>query len=120
MHELSVCRSLLHQVREIAVGQGACRVRRIHVRIGALAGVEPQLLQQVFPLALSGALFGQTELAVETAPVRVHCPRCNEESAAASNCLRCGVCGHWRTRLVSGDEMLLTHVELVMEEGGDV
>jgi hydrogenase nickel incorporation protein HypA/HybF len=44
--------------------------------------------------------------------VRVRCTRCGADCEAAPNRLLCGACGDYRTRLASGDEMLLASLEL--------
>lgn len=112
MHELSVCLSLLDQVQAIARQHGATRVERIVLKIGPLSGVEPPLLQNAYPLAAAGTIAAEAALAIETAPVRVYCTACRQESSATPNRLICAQCGNYRTRLVSGDEMLLARVEL--------
>jgi hydrogenase nickel incorporation protein HypA/HybF len=116
VHELSVCHALLDQVARVAAEHHAEAVSRIVLRVGPLAGVEPQLLAQAFPLARAGTVAADAELVVETAPVRVRCDTCGAETDAAVNRLVCGKCGDWRTKLVSGNEMLLETVELVTSE----
>lgn len=113
MHELSVCQGMLGQVEAIARSHHASGVRRIRVQVGPLSGVEPQLLEQAFPLARAGTVAEQAELVIESLPVRVHCETCGRDSDAAPNRLLCAACGDWHTRLVSGDELLLASVELV-------
>jgi hydrogenase nickel incorporation protein HypA/HybF len=81
-------------------------------RIGPLSGVEPQLLEQAFPLASAGTIAAHAELAIETLAVRVRCETCGAETEATANRLLCGACGDWHTKLVSGDELLLVSVEL--------
>jgi hydrogenase nickel incorporation protein HypA/HybF len=112
MHELSVCHGLLDQVADIARQHQATGVKLIRLRIGPLSGVEPQLLEQAFPLASAGTIAAQAALAIETLAVRVHCETCGAETDAAANRLLCGACGDWHTKLVSGDELLLVSVEL--------
>lgn len=113
MHELSVCRALLAQVEEVARRHGTKGVAKIVLHIGPLAGVESRLLRQAFILVRTGSVAESTELVIETLPIRVRCQACGAESAASANRLLCGVCGDWRTQLISGDEMLLASVELV-------
>ena len=117
MHELSVCQSLLDQVESIARAHGATRVERILLRVGPLSGVEPALLQNAYPLAAAGTLAEHAELVIEPAAVRVHCSECGAESDAAPNRLLCGSCGGWKTRLISGDELLLANLELSIPDG---
>ncbi len=50
VHELSICEAVLHEVLAIAEAQRARRVGRITLRLGPLAGVEPDLVRLAFPL----------------------------------------------------------------------
>lgn len=112
MHELAVCQALMTQVEEIARRERAEQITAIVLRIGPLAGVEPDLLSDAFPIASAGTAAEGAELRIERQPVRVHCLGCGADSDATVNRLICGACGDYRTRLLSGDEMLLASVEL--------
>ena len=116
MHELSVCQALLEQVQEVASSHGARAVSRIVLQIGPLAGVEPQLLRQAFPIARAGTVAETADLHIEALPIRVRCSQCGAETDAAVNRLVCGRCGDWHTQLLSGDELLLASVELLETE----
>ena len=124
MHELSVCLSLLEQVQAIAAQHRAIAVERILLRIGPLSGVEAALLANAYPLAAAGTIAEHAVLEIEAMPVRVRCDDCGADTQAAPNRLLCEDCGSWRTRLVSGDEMLLANLELTVPEanaeGADV
>jgi hydrogenase nickel incorporation protein HypA/HybF len=113
MHELSVCQSMLRQVEAIANREQAISVERITIQIGPLSGVVPELLQQAFTIARCGTKAETAELVTETKPVRVHCLQCGYESDVQANRLLCAQCGDYRTRLISGDELLLASVELI-------
>jgi len=112
MHELSVCRSMLRQVVQIARQHGATAVTAVRVRIGPLSGIEPQLLREAFPIAAAGGMADGARLVVESVPIRVRCRDCGSESDARANRLLCARCGSWKTRLIAGDELLLESVEL--------
>lgn len=116
MHELSVCQALLRQLEEIAVRERAERITKVVVRIGPLAGIEPQLLRQAYPIAGADSVAAEAELVLEILPIRVACEACGAESDATTHRLVCGVCGDYHTRLLSGDELLLTQVELERTE----
>ena len=120
MHELSVCQNLLQQVGRIAAEHGAHSVSAIRLQIGPLSGVEPDLVEQAFPIASAGSVAESAELIIETAPVRVHCTECGADSEARSNRLLCAVCGTWRTHLLSGDELLLISMELSRTEAAPI
>lgn len=112
MHEFSVCIALMEQVERIAQEQSAICVERIVLQVGPLSGVEASLLEHAWPLAASGTLAEAAELVIEPAPVKVECTQCGLVSEVRPNRLLCAGCGDYRTRLVSGDEMLLASLEL--------
>ena len=112
MHEMSVCLALINEVERIAAERNAGSVSRIEVGIGPLSGVEAVLLDRAFPLAAAGTSAEHAELVIETTDIVVHCSQCGEESAARANRLLCDACGDYRTRILSGEEMILQRVEL--------
>ena len=116
MHELSICQALIEQVTRVAAEHGATGVERIGLRIGPLAGVEAPLLRHAFPLAATGTLAETAELVIETAAIRVVCNDCGAESQALVNRLLCAACGSYKTRLTSGDELLLANLELTLPD----
>jgi hydrogenase nickel incorporation protein HypA/HybF len=113
MHELSICQALLAQVEKVVSEHQALGAARIVVHIGPLAGVEPRLLQEAFPIAAAGSVAQSAQLQIEELPLRVRCDSCGAESDAQPNRLLCGACGDWHTRLISGEEMVLASVELI-------
>lgn len=112
MHELSVCLALIEQVEKIAREHQAINVTTIVLKVGPLSGVEPRLLQHAYPLAAMGTAAEAAVLVIEDADVVVCCSQCGAESLATANCLLCGECNDYRTRVISGDEMILQRVEL--------
>lgn len=112
MHELSVCLALLEEVKRVAAENNASGVARIVVKVGPLSGVEADLLKNAYPLAAAGTLAEEAELEIEPAEIVVRCSQCGAETKAKANRLLCGECGDYRTNLVSGDEMILTRVEM--------
>jgi hydrogenase nickel incorporation protein HypA/HybF len=118
MHELAVCQALMSELEAIAERERAERILSLQLRIGPLSGVVPELLARAFPIASAGSLAAGAELHIHRLPVRVSCRDCGAETGASPNRLLCGVCGGYRTRLLSGDEMLLASVELERKEVG--
>lgn len=118
MHELSVCLSLVAQLERIAAEQQSNAVTRLELGVGPLSGVEPALLRHAFPLAVAGTVAEDAVLDIVTTGVRVRCTACGGESDAAPNRLLCPSCGDFRTRVISGDELLLNRVELARAQPG--
>ncbi len=112
MHELSVCTALLTQVERVARERNAASVSRIVLKVGPLSGVEPDLLQRAWPLAAAGSIAAEAVLTIEPAAVVVRCTQCGSESNVPANRLLCGECGDFRTRVLSGDEMILQSLQL--------
>jgi hydrogenase nickel incorporation protein HypA/HybF len=117
MHELAICQALLDEVERVARAQHAERVDGVHIRCGALAGVDPELLHRAYEVARAGTLAEDAALTIEDSPVRVYCPRCKCESPASAQRLVCSACGEWRTEVVAGHELLLMSVELIAADG---
>lgn len=119
MHELSVCQALLAQVETVAQQHQATEVKQIILQVGALSGLEPELLQQAFSIAQTlSPLTQHATLQIESLPIRVHCAACGMETTATVNRLICGNCGNWQTQLVSGHELLLKSIDLMTENEG--
>ena len=112
MHELSICQSLIEQLDEIAINHPAARIAVVHLQVGPLSGVEPQLLSEAFPIASAGTAAQDALLEFHNSEIRVHCRKCGADTAALVNKLICGECGDWQTDLLSGDELMLSRVEL--------
>jgi len=115
MHELSICQSVLNQIRAIAEQHHASGVTKVTLRVGPLSGVEPQLLAQAFPLVSMGTIASDAALVIESLPIRVRCRSCHQESEVTISRLTCKHCGDYRTQVISGDEMLLANLELTTD-----
>ncbi len=112
MHEWSLCRNLLDQLTEVAAGHGAARIRRVHLQVGPLSGVESSLLETAFRFCRPGTVAENAELEIERPPARVHCERCQRDMPVPLDDLRCPLCHTPEAYLVSGTEMMLTAVDL--------
>ena len=113
MHELSLCRSLVQQVTQLAARHHAQGISRIRLCIGPLSGVEIPLLRSAFPASSINTIAAGAMLEIKQTPLQVRCNTCGAVSDVTLNNLRCRHCDDWQTQLISGDEMLLDSVELV-------
>jgi hydrogenase nickel incorporation protein HypA/HybF len=111
MHELAICHAMLRQVLALAASNDMPAVDRIMLRVGPLAGVEPDLLCAAFPIVAAGTACEGATIEIESMAVQVLCKRCGTTSVVRPNRLLCASCGDWRVALLSGDEMLLTSIE---------
>ena len=108
MHEYSIVASLVDRVaREANVHPGAV-VRKLHVKIGELAGVEIELLRTAFETFTARTPCDGAELAIARVAAEWRCDACGR-ALAAGTVLRC--CGQ-PARLAAGDEIVLERIEL--------
>jgi hydrogenase nickel incorporation protein HypA/HybF len=112
VHEIGIANSILEAVREEGRIHAAARVRRVSVRIGALAGVDADALRFGFEALTRDTQFAALELEIQLCP-RIHrCPACGVEFAVADYEFRCPQCGEEKTQFVSGDQLELASIEV--------
>ena len=114
MHEWSIVHSLLEEAERCARARGARSVHRLHLRVGALSGVETRLLETAYATFRERTLCAGARLEIESVPARWGCARCRVELAPGAG-LRCGRCGA-AARLESGDEIVLARIEMELAD----
>ena len=115
MHELSVGRALIGQVESIVLHRNASAVTGITLRIGPLSGIEPALLRAAYQHLQKDSIVQDAALQIIESRVRLRCGKCDMEAETEPNRLLCPACGSMGT-LVSGDEMLIESVDLVVSQ----
>lgn len=112
MHELS----LMEAVRELALEQarahGAGRITAITLRIGSLAGVEPEALRFAHEVVMAGSAAEGAALRIETVPARFACEPCQQPFQAEQGDGLCPRCGALSRQLLQGRELELASLEL--------
>lgn len=109
MHEYSIVQALLDQVEAVAARNGGGTVHHLYVKLGDLAGVDPDLLQTAYDTFRAGTGCDGAPLTIERVPARWACPRCDLSLTGAV--LRCSSCDE-PARLAAGDEILLRRIEM--------
>ena len=90
MHELSIAQSVVSTVRG-ALGER--RVLAVTLRVGPLAGVQPEALAFGWDVVTHGTSLAGSRLVVERVPVAARCSRCDAESEHVTPPpLRCPAC----------------------------
>jgi hydrogenase nickel incorporation protein HypA/HybF len=110
MHEWSIVEALLARVDDEVRARGAVRVHRLRVRLGALSGVEPDLLASAYEVFRARTACADAPLDIVTGAARWRCTRCDVDVPAggALACPRCRA----RTALAAGDEIVLERIEM--------
>lgn len=116
MHELSVCGSIAGIVARRAAGRP---VRVINVRVGQLRQVVPDTLAYCWELVSAQTSLEGSRISVESVPARLRCRACGHVTeVGAVPVIACGGCGGVEVEVVSGEEFLITSLELG-EQGAD-
>lgn len=111
MHELSLCRTIFTIVERTAGGR---QVETIHVQVGRLRQVVPDTLRYCWGLLSESTPLAGSVLEVESIPAVVACSRCHAHTRLTEVLLVvCGDCGASEVDVVSGEEFLLTTLDLV-------
>jgi hydrogenase nickel incorporation protein HypA/HybF len=118
MHELSICQDLMSAIAEAAHRHGARRVVGVHLRIGRLAGVVPELLEEAFVLASRDTVADGAALRIEPVELAVRCGDCGGRLTLDEPVFICPACGSRDLHVVGGRELELTSIE-VDEDGAD-
>jgi hydrogenase nickel incorporation protein HypA/HybF len=112
LHELSLARGLVSQAQRIAEQHQARCIDEVVVRVGALSGVEADLLARAFLEARTGSLAERATLMVEERPLEIRCAACGWHGPVDLSNMACVRCGGYNIDIVSGDELVLMRVEL--------
>ncbi|MEO1941376.1 MAG: hydrogenase maturation nickel metallochaperone HypA [Campylobacterales bacterium] len=117
MHEYSIVDSLLQLVDQHARENLAKRVTRIEIKVGVLSGVEPELLERAFEVFKEGTVAEGAEFVIKIQPVVVECQRCGaQQELPRESSFRCPSCGAPELKIIDGEEMFLTSLELEVED----
>jgi hydrogenase nickel incorporation protein HypA/HybF len=113
MHELSIALSMIDQVAEESASRGGLDVKAIHMRLGVFAGVDKNALLFAYELACDGTPLQGSRLIIETVPLLVFCPLCQQQRTPPSVYeICCPVCLTPTPEILSGREMELASLEV--------
>ena len=112
MHELSLMEEVRHQALAAAAAEGAGRIASITLRVGELAGVDPEALRFAFPVVMEGTIAAGARLRIEKEAALCVCEPCAQTFQARSGCCDCPRCGTISRRLLSGLDLRLVSLEV--------
>jgi hydrogenase nickel incorporation protein HypA/HybF len=112
MHELSIAHNVVEIVSKAVKTDDLSRVLKIQMKIGAMAGVVPESLEFSFKAITAGTSLANTQLSIEYIPFRIRCEKCGKITEIESGIIECPECGSISTQIISGQELLVTEIEL--------
>ena len=112
MHELSIANSILEAVRKERERLNGARVTKVGVRIGELAGVDPDALSFGFEVLVKDTDLDPLALEIEFTSRRHECSHCKRVFTVVDYRIDCPACGSMETRCIGGDELDLAYLEV--------
>lgn len=76
MHETGVCRSIVETVEAFALRAGASKVTEVHITLGEIHDVVPDILCGAFKWMARGTVVEGAEMVIERVPFTVECQNC--------------------------------------------
>ena len=112
MHEMGIANSILEGVAKELERRPGTRALKVGVRIGALAGVDPDALSFAFEALTLDTDFAGLAIDIEYVAPRSRCLECSREFDVCNYELFCPACGSLNTERLSGDEMEFKYLEI--------
>ncbi len=112
MHELGIADSIIKAVIQKMEEAGYARVDVVALRIGALTDIVPDALEFGFDVLTRDTVLENTELKIETVPVRGTCKECGRGFEVNEFIFICPNCESRRIEMSSGDELEIAYIEV--------
>jgi len=91
VHEYSLVQTLVTRVEEEARRRGALAIHRLSIRVGELAGVDPELFRTAYETFRAGTLCAEVPLELRHVAATWSCPACKRPLPRGA-VLRCPDC----------------------------
>ena len=111
MHEYALVEALVRRVEEEARKRQALAVHGLSVRVGELAGVDPELFQTAYETFRAGTICARAPLTVRKVAASWSCPRCHRP-LARGEVLTCPDCDAPARLDDGGDALTLDGIDL--------
>ncbi len=112
MHEMGIANSVLDAIRQEARRFPDGHIYKVGVRIGELAGIDPNAVSFCFEVLVRGSDLEPLALENEYSPRRYQCRSCGQSYAAAREDPACPDCGMTESQFSGGDELELAYLEV--------
>ncbi len=113
MHELSLCRNIYTIVDR---ARGERSVQTIHLRVGQLRQVIPETLEHCWGYVTDQTPLAASRLRIEHVPITLSCEDCRATTRAPQRLmLVCGECGSGRIAVTTGEEFIVTTMDVTEE-----
>ena len=112
MHEMALTESIVEIAIEEAQKQGARRVTRLFLDVGALSCVDPEALEFCFAAVASGTAAEGAKLEIARIVGAGWCLECERSVPLTERFGACPECGRHRVQMTAGDELKVREMEI--------
>ena len=112
MHEFAFANTVLEAARAEAQLRPGMMLTKIAIRVGDLAGVDPDALRFCFGALVKETNWESVVLEIERRAQRHRCTRCGIEFEVVNYDTACPACGESTTSFLSGNELELAYLEM--------
>jgi len=88
-------------------------VKKIYLKVGALAAVKPDSLRLCFELIGKGTPFEDTTLEIEEIPAVACCRKCQRQWTVLEPVLKCETCESSTVEVIAGRELHIESMEVL-------
>lgn len=116
---MAVAMAVVEGALAAAEREGGGKIAAVHLRIGAVSGVDREALALALSVAAEGTGAAGANWLLTAVAARAWCGGCGAvREPVADYDLRCGDCGAWLEALRTGRELELTAIELEVRQAG--
>ncbi len=121
MHEFSFAYNIFQIAEATAIKHNAKKITEVHLEIGELTLIVPELLKRSFEMATTGSMAEGAELKIEITPGKIKCRECSKISTVTLSeeshltglqLFQCRHCQSKNTEIVEGKKALIKNVKI--------
>jgi len=121
MHEFSFAYNIFKVAEATAIKYNATQITEVHLEIGELTLIVPELLQRSFEMATKGSIAENAKLIIILTPGKITCRDCNKDSVVTLNkdaqltglqLFQCSHCGSNNTEIIEGKKANVKNIKI--------
>lgn len=112
MHELSIAQNIIQIVNSSVERDKLDLVDKIYLKLGLLSNVLADSLHFSFNSIVENTPLQNSRLDIEALPIKIKCGDCNEINTTNDFIFTCPICSSSSISVISGDEMIISSIQL--------
>jgi hydrogenase nickel incorporation protein HypA/HybF len=120
MHEFSIAKALITQIRAVEAKEGGAGVTAVEVEVGPLSGVESSQLAEAFHHLTVDSELSQAILHINQAPLIARCAVCQRQFEVNDYFFRCPECGDRDVVVEHGDGVIIRTVTIQVDSATEM